>query len=32
MRPIALIAFLSQAAFAQAQFINWHTSYREALQ
>ena len=31
MRPIALLAFLSQAAFAQAQFINWHTSYREAL-
>ena len=31
MRPIALIAFLSHVAFAQAQFINWHTSYREAL-
>ncbi len=31
MRQIALIALLSQAAFAQAQFINWNTSYREAL-
>jgi len=31
MRPIALIALLSQAAFAQTQFITWNTSYREAL-
>ena len=28
-RLIALIVFLSQAAF--AQFIDWHTNYREAL-
>ena len=31
MRLIALLAFFSHAAFAQAQFINWHASYREAL-
>ena len=39
VRLIALIAFLSHTAFlhlaraqgAQAQFINWHTNYREAL-
>jgi hypothetical protein len=31
MRLIALIAFLSPAAFAQEQFINWRTNYREAL-
>jgi hypothetical protein len=30
-RLIALIAFLSNIAFAQAQIINWHTNYREAL-
>ena len=31
IRLIALIAFLSPAAFAQEQSITWHTSYREAL-
>jgi hypothetical protein len=31
MRLIAFTALLSHAAFAQAQFIDWHTSYREAL-
>jgi len=31
IRLIALIAFLSHVAFAQAQFITWHTNYREAL-
>jgi hypothetical protein len=31
IRPIALIAFLSHAAFAQVQSITWHTNYREAL-
>lgn len=31
MRLIALIVFLSPAVFAQEQFINWRTNYREAL-
>ena len=31
MRLIALAAFLSPAVFAQAQIINWHANYREAL-
>ena len=31
MRLIALAAFLSPVVFAQEQFINWQTNYREAL-
>ena len=31
MRLIALLAFLSPVAFAQEQYINWLTSYRQAL-
>jgi hypothetical protein len=31
MRLLALIAILSPAVFAQEQFINWRTNYREAL-
>lgn len=31
IRLIALLAFLSHVAFAQAQSITWHTNYREAL-
>jgi uncharacterized protein YyaL (SSP411 family) len=31
IRLIALIAILSPAVFAQEQFINWRTNYREAL-
>jgi len=31
MRLIALVAFLSPVGFAQEQFINWHSNYREAL-
>lgn len=31
MRLIALAAFLSPVVFAQEQFINWHTNYRQAM-